>query len=588
MRVKYLDVLKAFAIIAVVLYHSGYLKYGYLGVDLFLVINGYLITKSLNKRLQNNYSSNGMGGYLSFEISRITRLLPPLLIACLFCLLLGWFFMLPDDYENLSQSVIATNFFGNNILAAITTEDYWDVANEYKPLMHTWYVGVVMQFYMVYPILFFLARLFKKDSHRALLTMITTLAFVSLLVYFGTANATARFYYLPSRFFEFAFGGIVALVYKPQEDRLFSKVFSYVCYAVLIVLLAVNNEIIPNNVRLVAVVALSTVLLCSQDILENKLTGNAVLAKIGAASYSIFIWHQIFLAFMRYSITSHFTFWIYALYLLGVAVVSWLSYRYIESTINKALASQTVKKVFYTITVLLFVAVTLFAGRIYLNAGVVRDIPELDVTMANKHRGMHAEYNSRVYQMNKPFETGKKHWLVLGNSFGRDFVNVILESPISNDVEVSYISIPEYKEAMYKERFASADKVWLSILGLDEELVTEVEATCLVNGFSPRNVIIVGEKNFGASNGQIYAKRHQSDYFQQVVNMEPGFKEKNDRLKGLYGDRYLDLISYVINEDGKVRVFSDDNHYISADCGHLTQRGARFYGKKIDWAKYMD
>ena len=81
-------------------------------------------------------------------------------------MLAGFYTMLPDDYENLSQSVIATNGFGNNILAAITTGNYWDVSNDYKPLMHTWYVGVLMQFYLFYPILFLLARIDKKNPER--------------------------------------------------------------------------------------------------------------------------------------------------------------------------------------------------------------------------------------------------------------------------------------------------------------------------------------------------------------------------------------------------------------------------------------
>ena len=103
-------------------------------------------------------------------------------------MLLGYFVMLPDDYENLSQSVIATNGFGNNILAAITTENYWDISNDNKPLMHTWYVGVVMQFYLVYPSQFFFARFNKKNPKETLLTIVSTLAIISLLVYFATTN----------------------------------------------------------------------------------------------------------------------------------------------------------------------------------------------------------------------------------------------------------------------------------------------------------------------------------------------------------------------------------------------------------------
>lgn len=205
MRIKCLDTLKAFSIIVVVLYHAGMMTYGYLGVDVFLVIAGYLTTKSLYGRIDE--TNQVWMGYLTFEISRLIRLLPVLLVAGVVCMMAGYFVMLPDDYENLSESVVASNLFANNILAAITTKNYWDVVNEYKPLMHTWYVGVLMQFYIVYPILFYLAKLDKGNLKGTLLPMICTLGVVSLLLYFGTTQAAERFYYLPSRFFEFAIGG---------------------------------------------------------------------------------------------------------------------------------------------------------------------------------------------------------------------------------------------------------------------------------------------------------------------------------------------------------------------------------------------
>ena len=135
MRIKYLDVLKAVAIIAVVLYHADILGYGYLGVDVFLVLSGFFVARSLEGKK-----------YFSFVVSRILRLLPVLLVAGLVAMAAGWFTMLPDDYENLGESVVATNLFANNILSAITTGDYWNIGNKYKPLMHTWYVGLLMQF----------------------------------------------------------------------------------------------------------------------------------------------------------------------------------------------------------------------------------------------------------------------------------------------------------------------------------------------------------------------------------------------------------------------------------------------------------
>lgn len=588
MRIKYIDVLKAFAIVAVVLYHTGLMTYGYLGVDIFLVIAGYLTTKSLYAKMNTPTKPAGEGRiYISFVLSRIIRLIPALLVAGLICLLLGYYVMLPDDYENLSQSVIATNFFGNNILAAITTGNYWDVANDYKPLMHTWYVGVMMQYYLIFPILFYIAGIDKRNTHRTLLTIIGTVGILSLLVFGGTMNDAERFYYLPSRLFEFAVGGVCALVYNPIEQKPFGKGFVYVCYLLLLALIAVNADLMPATVRLVAVVVLSSVLLCSMDVLENKFSGNGILAKIGAASYSIFIWHQIILAFYRYCITNKFTVGSYLILLVGTALMSWLSYSFIEQGATSAIKTKHGKAVVYTVASLLFVAVNALAGIVYMRAGVVRDVPELYISKDSIHRGMHAEYVDRAYSYDKDFVTNKPHWLIVGDSFGRDFVNAILESSIADSVEVSYIYLANYKKKEYINRYGDADRVFISIRGLDETTVSDIEIKCIANSLSPDKVVIVGDKNFGESNGIIYIHRNTPSYFTQRVKIKEDFMERNNHLKIIYGNRFLDLMALITDEKKSVPVFTPDNHYISQDCEHLTKGGAIYFGKLIDWSRFL-
>lgn len=183
---------------------------------MFLVIAGNLTTRSLTERKQ---------GYFSFVVGRLMRLSPVLLVAGLAAMVLGWFTMLPDDYENLAESVVAKNLFGNNILSAITTGDYWNIANEYKPLMQTWYVGLLMQCYLVYPLLFSMARLDKAAPQQTLLIVLSSFTVLSLLWYFGSANEAYRFYYLPARFFEFGVGGILALVPAYSRGRVFHPFF---------------------------------------------------------------------------------------------------------------------------------------------------------------------------------------------------------------------------------------------------------------------------------------------------------------------------------------------------------------------------
>ena len=132
-----INALKGIAIIAVVLYHLGIVKSGYLGVDLFFVINGYLIIPSIYRNILNEKFN-----YFSFIKKRTIRLLPLVILASLICLILGYLGMLPDDFENLSQSVIASNLMANNILSSITS-NYWDVASNYKPLYIAFYSNFI-------------------------------------------------------------------------------------------------------------------------------------------------------------------------------------------------------------------------------------------------------------------------------------------------------------------------------------------------------------------------------------------------------------------------------------------------------------
>jgi peptidoglycan/LPS O-acetylase OafA/YrhL len=589
MRQKYLDVLKAIAIIAVVLYHSGYSTYGYLGVDLFLVIAGYLTTRGLCSKILLSNDWTGGRFYVKFELSRINRLLPPLLIVGSFCMLLGYLVMLPDDYENLSQSVIATNFFGNNVLAAITTKNYWAVANEYKPLMHTWYAGVIMHFYLFYPVLFYLAKLNKKHPQRTLSVLVGLTGVFSLLLFFITTDVAQRFYYLPSRFFEFAAGGMIALSLSSQRNTKYhiSKWVVYFCYTLLLALFFVNVEILPSNIKLVLVVVISCVLVLSKNILENSITGNQYLAKIGEASYSIFLWHQVLLAYYRYTISSHFTFVSYGVFIIAVALLSWLTYGLIEQKISGWLKHKESKLIFYTIVIAVFLALNSSCAYIYLHAGVVRDVPELYIDKKDIHRGLHSEYNDKIYQLDKPFETEKEHWLIIGNSFGRDFTNVILESPIADKVEVSYIFEGKHVDPVYSDRYATADKVFFSTKGVTKDKVSEVETLCVANGLSPDQLVVVGEKNFGENNGQFYINRNKPYYFEQRTKVNEKILENNIYMKSLYGNRYLDLLSLVIDKENTVPVFSPDHHYISQDCYHFSKGGAVWFAQLIDWSKFI-
>lgn len=148
-----IDILKGFAIIAVVLYHLGISQYGYLGVDVFFVISGYLVAIGMSKNFDQNTFS-----YWQYLNKRLARLWPGVVLISTVAFVLGWFFMMPQHFKLNCESIVGSLTYTNNFVQYITGGDYWTTANEFKPLMHTWYIGILMQYYLIFPLIFIIAK----------------------------------------------------------------------------------------------------------------------------------------------------------------------------------------------------------------------------------------------------------------------------------------------------------------------------------------------------------------------------------------------------------------------------------------------
>ena len=216
-RIRCIDYLKTISIIGIVLFHAGLTENGYLGVEVFYVISGFLFIKSIRKELEEKSFSP-----VKFALSRISRFWPLVAIGGMLSLIIGYFQMLPDDYENLAESVIASNVFLNNVLQAITTKNYWDAVNTYKPLMQTWYVGVLLQSLIFLAIVLWIAsKVSKKDITRNILILLSVMSFVLYIL--PVFSSSDKFYYFPFRLFEITAGSLIAYIPPVQIQEKMMK-----------------------------------------------------------------------------------------------------------------------------------------------------------------------------------------------------------------------------------------------------------------------------------------------------------------------------------------------------------------------------
>ena len=587
-----IDGLRALAVVSVILFHLGFLPNGYLGVDVFFVISGYLITSIVYRESEQDKFS-----ITHFYMRRIRRIIPLVLFISAVAFVLGLWLMLPDDFENLCQAIVASNVSANNVLMYITSSDYWAVKNDYKPLMHTWSLGIEEQFYLLYPFLFYFFKGSRVHRVKYILVALTALSLGAFLL---QDNVAAKFYFIQYRFFELAIGGLGAILFRDAVVKNYQtgRVLLYVLLALVAVIL--YFPIIASNDARVLLTTLLTVGLLivgkeyfDKDPLYLRLMSNPTARYIGMISYSLYMWHQLIFAFARYAFLDEITpAWAVVLCALTF-VLSIATYYGIENTFRQ-------RRVMATRTVLIstaaaFVVTTFGAFYVYTLGGVVRDYPVLGLTRAEVAKeqkflsgaggGIHIRYNERVRELDRGFDDlSKINTLVVGNSFGRDAANILLESRVADELEVRYFEIGRaLDDDSLAIRMQQADKIFIGAQGaLGKDWFTELEQR--YNFQIDRDKIwVIGTKDFGFSSGIHYNRIDAgTDFTTYRTHMEDHATVRNDALKAEWQDRYIDLIDLLGDGHGDILVFTPEGKLISQDTEHLTKFGARYIARRLD------
>lgn len=571
-----IDGLRTIAVISVILYHLGYVANGYLGVDVFFVISGFLITKIINREIEEKRFS-----IVNFYLRRTRRIIPLVLFINIIALIIGLLVMLPNDLKDLAQSIFATNFFSNNILEYILTKDYWDVANEFKPLMHTWSLGVEEQFYIVYPLIF---MIFGAKHLKYVLPIIIILSVLSLALYLTSTNEQAKFYLIQYRFFELALGGIGALLVKKQLWNISYSIFFVI--SLIVILLSSWGGFEELNL---IIVLFSTLILLTTKIEHNKLSSfilkNKLMMGLGKISFSLYMWHQLVLAYSRYFIIEESSIYSSVLMFGVTLLLSITTYYIIEEPFRNKTKINT--------KILLIIVGTAFlitsSISLYLNSvnGVIRDVPEMGILKSEVKIDSEIVYNDRVYglfQDKKTFDINneKKRVLVIGNSFARDWINVLLESTYKNELDIVYV----YAKLPYKKYFAEHDNInalWSEADYVFISIIDKIKLENIIEKYSleESKAYVIGIKNFGLNNGLFYNKQKNSSYCNQFAKPREGYIEENIKYQKRFGKYYIDIMGMILNKDNEVPVFSNECKFISQDGVHLTESGAKYFAKII-------
>ena len=325
-----IDGLRAVAVLLVLLFHTdcGF-SGGYIGVDVFFVISGFLITGLIIKNQQREQFS-----LARFWSRRIKRIVPPAFVVVVVTLLAGAWILLPEDYEQLAESTIyqqlmlANNFFYQNL-------NYFDGPSETKALLHTWSLAVEEQFYFVFPLLLIFLR---RYSNRTAASILATLAISSFAYsHWATGNApSAAFFLLPSRMWELLIDSL--LVYAPQpksKPQHWQELAGLIGIAGILAagLLFDASTAFPGTAALLPCLATALIIYSSVNTPTKigKLLSHKTLVFIGLISYSLYLWHWPILALLRYNTNQPLT-TVTQCTALGLSFLcGWLSWKYIET-----------------------------------------------------------------------------------------------------------------------------------------------------------------------------------------------------------------------------------------------------------------
>jgi peptidoglycan/LPS O-acetylase OafA/YrhL len=432
MKINYrpeIDGLRAIAVFAVILYHANLslfghpiLQGGFLGVDIFFVISGYLITTIILEEIYEN----GQFSFLNFYERRIRRIIPVLLFVIIVSIPFAYFYLLPSSLIDFSKSILYSLGFLSNYYYYNTGQIYGAENALLKPLLHFWSLSVEGQFYIFFPA--FLVIIFKFFK-RYILAILIIFFLLSLLfgIYYSKIDSSFNFYILPSRIFELLSGAILSFLELNNPNKKFNQnnafyyslpFFGIVLIFYSLIFLNFNKIFHPSTITLIPVVGICLVIWFSKkDEIITKILSSKIFVFFGLISYSLYLWHYPVFAIYRYSFADGMTYKKLSLPII-IIILSIFSFYLIEKPFRNFKKIKTKNLIF----ILFFLLITIIGIAInfiyyegykkrFIYKGVSIDRNDYELEIGNWLR------NSNTQDV---FDKNHKNVLIIGNSHARD------------------------------------------------------------------------------------------------------------------------------------------------------------------------
>ena len=617
-----IDGLRAVAVVPVILFHGGFSLFsgGFVGVDVFFVISGYLITTILLGDMES-----GTYSLVRFYERRARRILPALFLVMLACIPFAWAWMLQTQLKDFFESLTVTSLFSSNFLF-YSESDYFAAVAEEKPLLHTWSLAVEEQYYLLFPPLLAVAM---RWGRRVALWFILVCAIASIAyATFGNLEPEGRFFLTHTRIWELLVGSLCAYVmlyHPPKGNALWAAIgLGLIVFAIF----AFSHDTPYPAFAIPPVAGTALIILfATPDSMTARILSMRAFVGIGLISFSAYLWHQPLFAFARIKSVVFPDPWLMALLAVLSLVLAAVSWRYVEQPFRGAPARLLPSRrgIFGASLagILAFVLVGYYGHEKdgFPDREIIRNLsqPMIDARYERFRTWdvLTGEVPARFDLADFGEDTGKANVLLVGDSHSKGLFNAIYQNPdLFPNVNIRQISMNFgcYEHASNKAELEACLEEFLSIsatllaktthvvfaarwhrpgrLNIMANVPTmlqdrgikmylagqnveyDTEAPVMIHEIA-RDIRFDGKMAFPR---QRTNKKFYSERSELALNMAPELQQIAQAHNMTYLDRYALVCDDTVQECSGI---TPDGKAVSYDYGHWTLAGSKYFGQII-------